>query len=143
MGKLERIWIKRIKFGPMDEFFSTELITHTGIKNIADQNGERQVTLVEKESWNTMMNELKKYINPSAKRANMLINGLSLKESTGKIINIGECKIQIYGETKPCERMDKALPGLRKAMQLNWHGGVYGIITQGGTVKINDEVYFD
>jgi MOSC domain-containing protein YiiM len=140
MGKLEKIWIKRFKRGPMDPVNFAEFIENTGITGNADQNGKRQVTIIEQEKWNLMMKQLKCDLDPSARRANLLISGISLTESRGKILNIGECTIKVYGETRPCERMDEAYNGLRKAMDPNWNGGVYGIIVKGGTIKIGDQV---
>lgn len=143
MAILKKIWIKRSKLGPMDPTQSAELIENKGIKNNADQNGKRQVTIIEKQSWETMLKELGATVDPIARRANLLLEGISLKNSDGKILNIGSCKIKVFGETRPCERMDQAYPGLRNAMQANWNGGVYGVILQGGHIKINDEVYFE
>lgn len=142
MGKLEKIWIKRSKRGPMDKVSSAELIENRGIKNNADQNGKRQVTLIEKEKWQSMMKQLNCDVDPSARRANLFISGLSLTESRGKILNIGNCAIKVYGETKPCERMDEAFQGLRMAMKPDWNAGAYGIIIKGGTINTGDDVHF-
>ena len=143
MAILKKIWIKRSKLGPMDFSSSAELIENKGIRNNADQNGKRQVTIVEQQSWKAMMEGLDAFVDPVVRRANLLLEGISLRNSANKILIIGDCKIKIYGETKPCERMDQAYPGLRKAMQQNWNGGVYGVILHGGKIKINDDVYFE
>ncbi len=142
-GKLEKIWIKRAKRGPMDPVEKALLIKDEGIRSNANQRGKRQVTIIEKEVWREMMHELNADIDPSARRANCMVSGISLRESRGKILRMGDCAIEIYGETKPCERMEEALPGLQDAMQINWRGGVYGVIIRGGEIKPGDVVYFD
>ena len=140
MGKLEAIWIKRVKRGSMDPVCQAELIEQEGIVSNADQRGRRQVTIIEEEIWKTLMAKMNSDINPSARRANLMISGLSLKSSRGRILNIGSCRIRINGETKPCERMDETLAGLKDIMWPDWNGGAYGEILNSGLIKIGDDV---
>src|SRR5690606_26694303 len=66
-----------------------------------------------------------------------------LADSRDRLLRIGECVIDIRGETRPCERMDEALPGLRDAMKPDWNGGVFGTIVVGGVIRVGDPVSFD
>ena len=127
----------------MDSVLSAELIENTGIKNNADQMGKRQVTIIEKEKWESMMKTLKCDGDPSERRANLLLSGISLEKSRGKILNIGNCAVKVFGETRPCERMDEVAFGLQKLMKLNWNGGVFGIVVKQGIINIGDKVFFD
>lgn len=142
-GTLKKIWIKRAKLGPMDPVDSAVLIKNVGILGNANQRGKRQVTIIEEEVWQEMMRELDADTDPSSRRANLMVSGISLQESRGKVLRVGECAIEIYGETKPCERMDESLPGLQEAMQKNWRGGAFGVILRGGEIRPGEVVYFE
>jgi MOSC domain-containing protein YiiM len=139
-GKLRAIWIKRAKWGPMDAVEKAELIAGRGLVGNANQGGRRQVTIIEEEIWQSVMKNLKGTLSPSARRANLLVQGISLANSRGRILQIGECSIRIFGETRPCERMDAALQGLREALQPNWGGGAFGEVLNDGRISVGDEI---
>ena len=143
MGELKTIWIKRAKRGPMDETDRAILVAGRGIEGNANQGGRRQVTIIEEEVWREMMERLGADLHPSARRANLMVAGLSLRDSRSKVLRIGDCRIQIYGETKPCERMDEALMGLRAEMFPDWRGGAYGAVIDGGEIRTGDAVAWE
>ncbi|WP_280771005.1 MOSC domain-containing protein [Salipaludibacillus daqingensis] len=140
MGELRAIWIKRMKRGPMDATNRAILHENQGIENNADQRGKRQVTIMEEEKWESLMTQLNGQLNPETRRANLMVKGIDLEKSRGKVLKIGENLIEIIGETKPCERMDEALPGLKDAMYPRWQGGAYGVILTDGEIEIGDPV---
>jgi MOSC domain-containing protein YiiM len=142
-GRLEAIWIKRMKRGPMDPVAEASLVAGRGIVGNANQGGKRQVTLIEREIWEELMRNLNASVSPSARRANLMVNGIRLAESRGRVLRVGSCRIQIYGETRPCERMDEALTGLREALKPNWGGGVYGEILDDGRIEVGDTVSWE
>jgi len=139
-GKLEKIWIKRGKRGPMDSRRAAQLVAGRGLIDNANQGGKRQVTIIAAERWTELMQELNAWLDPSARRANLLISGLRLENSRGRILQIAGCRLRILGETRPCERMDEALPGLREAMQHNWGGGVFAEVLDDGEIAVGDAV---
>ena len=141
-GVLEAIWIKRMKRGPMDSMESAMLEKGVGLLGNANQGGRRQVTIIEREVWERLMSEVQGTLSPAARRANLLISGLSLKKSRERILFIGCCRIRILGETKPCERMDEAWEGLQKVMRQSWAGGVFGEILDDGEILVGDLVYW-
>ena len=44
------------------------------------------------------------------------MSGVDLANSRGRVVRIGGHRIRVYGETRPCEQMEDAAPGLRAAM---------------------------
>jgi MOSC domain-containing protein YiiM len=142
-GELRAIWIKRAKRGVMDSVERAELKTGRGIVGNTDQGGRRQVTLIEEEIWLDLMSKLGADISPAARRANLLVRGISLEGSRGRIIRVGESRILINGETRPCERMDEALRGLRESMRGRWGGGAYGEVIAEGVIAVGDAVCWE
>ena len=142
-GRLEAIWLKRARRGPMDGVAQAVLETGRGLVGNANQGGRRQVTLIERERFTAQVASLGGPLDPSARRANLMVTGLALANSRGRTLRIGASRIRIFGETKPCERMDEALPGLRAAMYDNWGGGAFGEVTEGGAIAVGDVVEWD
>jgi MOSC domain-containing protein YiiM len=127
----------------MDPVRVAELVAGRGIDGNAGHGGKRQVTIIEQEVWERHVTTLNATLDPSARRANLMISGCPLENTRGRILRIGECRIMIRGETKPCERMDEALPGLRNVMFPNWGGGAFGEVLTGGNVQLGDAVEFE
>ncbi len=142
-GSLDAIWIKRAHRGEMDRVPTATLVAGRGIIGNADQGRRRQVTIIEQEAWDEMMRELPSAVAPKARRANLLVSGVPLAQSRDRILRVGACRLRIGGETRPCERMDEALPGLRAAMQVDWGGGVFGQVLEGGEISVGDEVSYE
>lgn len=137
-GQIVAIWIKRFHRGPMDPAQEAELIAGQGIRGNADQGSRRQVTLIEEEVWQELMTRLGGDLPPATRRANLLLRGVRLADSRGQVLAVGPVRIRIYNETKPCELMDEALPGLREAMYPEWRGGAYGEVLVGGVLRVGD-----
>lgn len=142
-GKLDAIWVKRAHRGNMDPVPTATLIADRGIVGNANQGGRRQVTIIEREVWNRLMERLGAAADPSQRRANLMVSGIPLKDSRGRILRVGGTRIQIMGETKPCERMEEAVSGLRSAMYDDWQGGAFGIVLEDGQIGIGDDVAFE
>lgn len=139
-GRLEAIWLKRVRRGPMDTVDSAELIEDRGLVGNANQGGRRQVTIIEQEVWQELMSDLNAALPPATRRANLMVSGIRLKQSRGFILEIADCRLELLGEVKPCERMEAALPGLREAMYSEWRGGAFGRVLKGGRIAVGDPV---
>jgi MOSC domain-containing protein YiiM len=142
-GRLEAIWVKRSHRGPMDAVFRATLRAGQGIVGSADQGGRRQVTLIECRAWDAAVEELGVAVEPGERRANLLISGLSLAGSRGRTLRVGPCELRINGETRPCERMDEAQPGLRTALGAPWRGGAFAEVLNDAEIELGAPVEWD
>jgi MOSC domain-containing protein YiiM len=111
-----------------------------GLEGNANQGGRRQVTLIEKEEWERRVASLDPAADPSLRRANLLVSNFPLAHSNGRTLQIGNVRIRIYAETKPCHLMDEALPGLRRALRDEWGGGAFGEVLGDGELRVNDAI---
>lgn len=141
-GRVEQIWIKRSKRGVMDAVQHASLIENKGIVGNANQRGRRQVTILESERWQEHLAALDASLDPSKRRANILVSGIALRDSRNQVLQIGAVRLRIAGETKPCERMDEALTGLQAVMRAAWGGGAFAIVLDDGDISVGDEVKF-
>lgn len=142
-GILNAIWIKRFKGGPMDPVPSAGLKAQRGLIDNADQGRRRQVTIIEEEIWNELMEQLDADLDPSVRRANLMVSGIRLARQRGRILRIGDGRIRIYGETKPCNQMEEALPGLLNAMYPDWRGGAFGEVLEDAEIVVGDAVWWE
>jgi MOSC domain-containing protein YiiM len=139
VGRVERIWLKRMKGGPMDECQRVRLVAGHGLEGNANQGGKRQVTILSQETWQRIAGEPSgQVLDPARRRANVLVSGVDLAGSTGRILSLGGLRIRIHGETRPCGQMDAAATGLQARMAEPWGGGVYGEVLDDGEFGVGD-----
>jgi MOSC domain-containing protein YiiM len=142
-GRLEAIWSKRAHRGPMDPLERATLVPGKGLDGSVGRSTRRQVTVIEREVWDRMQEELQAAIPYSARRANMMISGIRLVDTRGKLLRIGETVIKIGGHTMPCERMDEACEGLRAKLEPLWGGGAFAQVITGGVINVGDAVEWE
>lgn len=142
-GRLEGIWLKRAHRGPMDAHASARLVAGEGIAGGIDRSRRRQVTLISREVWDDLMAALGAAVDPSARRANLLVSGVALAHTRGRVLRIGAGRLVIGGELTPCERMDEARPGLRELMRPDWRGGVFAQVLADAVVSVGDPVSWE
>ena len=138
-GRVEALWIKRAHRGVMDPMESVRLVQGKGIDT--DTNfgrSKRQVTIIEKEVFDRVSADLPD-VEPYMRRANVMVSGIRLEDTRDHVLTLGDVQIRIYGETRPCERMDAQVPGLTSALDAGWGGGAYGVVLNDGEITVGDE----
>jgi len=103
----------------------------------------RGVTVLAREAWEAALAEL----DPSAadlawtaRRANLLVEGVALPRAIGGVVRIGAVVLEVTFPTTPCRRMDEAHAGLMKALYQDWRGGITTRVVEGGMVALGDAV---
>lgn len=142
-GRVEALWRKRARRGPMDPADRIRLVEDRGIEDDASfGRSKRQMTVIEKEVFERIAAELPD-VRPYMRRANVMVSSVRLKESRGRVLRLGDVRIRIWGETRPCERMDAQVPGLTAALDPDWNGGVFGLVLDDGEVGVGDEAWLE
>ena len=129
-----------MKGGPMDPADRVQVVAGKGIVGNANQGGKRQVTIVSDRHWGDITASLGQTPDPRLRRANLLVSDVDFTNTRGKILTIGTVRIRIHGETRPCEQMEEAVPGLQAAMSVPWGGGAHGEVLDDGEIAVGDSV---
>ncbi|MEM7414456.1 MAG: MOSC domain-containing protein [Gemmatimonadota bacterium] len=137
-GRVEALWTKRAHRQVMDPTERVSMTRGKGIETDANYGrAKRQVTVIEKEVFDRIRAELPD-VEPYMRRANVMVSGIRLENSRDHVLTLGEVRIRLYGETRPCERMDAQVPGLTAALDPSWNGGAYGVVLNDGDVAVGD-----
>jgi len=139
---LTAIWIKRAKRGPMDPV-TTATLDARGLLGNANRGGRRQVTLISRERWDAVIEALGTPLEPSIRRANLMVSGIDLERSRGRVLRVGSTRLRINGETRPCWQMEEAQPGLQAALDQHWGGGAFAEVLEGGEIRVGDSVAWE
>jgi MOSC domain-containing protein YiiM len=142
-GRVDAMWLKRSHRGPMDAVREVRVSADAGIVGGVDRSRRRQITLIEREVWDRLMGELGGSADPSARRANLLLTGIRLAHTRGRVLRVGEARLEIGGELTPCERMEEVLPGLQSAMRANWGGGAFARVLGDALIHVGDLVEWE
>ncbi len=142
-GTLEAIWVKTAKRGPMKAVSTASMVAGKGIVGNADFGGARQVTIIEKEVFELLQSQVSEDVAPSDRRANLMVSGVDLRDSASKVLCIGDIRIRLQGETRPCGRMEQAASGLQDKMALMWRGGAWGDVLDEGEIQLGDTVAWE
>ena len=143
MGKLEAIWLKRARGGPMDPVDEVVAVDGRGLEGDADFDRNRHVTLIEREVFDRLKGSLDDSVEPVMRRANLLVSGIRLEDARDRMLAVGNLRIHIRGETRPCGQMEEAHEGLMDALDSHWRGGAHGSIVNDATIAVGDEVRWE
>ncbi len=143
MGKLIGIAKREKSRAPMEKLEQASISTELGL--LGDCKGskfpERQITILAIEDWKATLALLRGIdLDWSVRRANFLVGGIKLPRGRGSQIAIGDVIVEVRDQTSPCQQMENAQIGLRKALSGDWRGGVSCRVISGGQIKIGDSV---
>jgi MOSC domain-containing protein YiiM len=141
MGHLVAIARRDKSRAPMQLLEIAEISDQTGVAN--DFRGKarsRKVTLLSARAWAEVCDELGKEIPWTTRRSNLFVDEIDLPRRAGDIVEVGEVRLLINVEVKPCSRMDEQCPGLTQVLSPGWRGGVGCSVLQAGTIRVGDEV---
>jgi MOSC domain-containing protein YiiM len=141
-GRLEAIWMKRMRLGPMDAV-DVATLDARGLVGNANRGGRRQVTIISLERWRELEQVLSATIDPSVRRANLLVSGVDLERSRDRVLRVGATRLRVNGETRPCEQMESAHRGLQEAMRVRWGGGAFAEVLDPGIIRVGDQVEWE
>jgi len=134
---------------PMVERTHGRITCEAGRKG--DQKGVkfrlREIAVLALEQWQEALAELSAQSEDgdvqlpwTVRHANLLVEGIALPRARGGIVRIGPVKLEATYPTQPYRRMDKAYPGLLKALHPDWHGGITTRVMEPGEVRIGDDI---
>jgi MOSC domain-containing protein YiiM len=140
MGRLLGIARAVKKRTRMTELEETEVRLADGV--VGDARGAtpgRQVTVLFREGWEEACGALGVQLPWVIRRANLLVEGVPVPNE-GERLTIGDLILEVTEETKPCQVMEAAHRGLRRALTPLWRGGVCCRVVQGGRIRVGDSV---
>ncbi len=146
-GRLVGIAVRTAHRAPMQPRRSALLSVGGGVEG--DYKGvkhpRRGVTVLAREAWEAALAELggEEGAAPlawTARRANLLVEGVALPRALGGIVRIGPVVLEVTYPTTPCRRMDEVRAGLMKALYPDWRGGITARIVEGGLVALGNPV---
>lgn len=139
MGEVIGIALREKPRAPM------QLLTESDITQAGGVSGDfrggvrgRQVTVLTEEGWQAACAQLGENLPWETRRANLFIRGVDFAGRIGMRLRVGEAVLVITDECDPCSRMDKARPGLRKALLTNWRAGATCRVARAGLVRVGD-----
>ena len=127
----------------MDAVDGALLEVERGLRGNANRGGTRQVTIISQARWAELMDALGTDLSPAARRANLMLSGIDLENSRGRVLRVGDARLKINGETRPCEQMEEAHAGLQALMRERWGGGAFAEVLDGGEIRVGDAVEWE
>jgi MOSC domain-containing protein YiiM len=144
-GRLIGIAVRDAYRAPMQRRDSALLSVGAGVEG--DYKGakhpRRGVTVLSREAWEAALADLGAQADAldwTARRANLLVEGVRLPRAVGAVLCVGDAVIEVTYPTTPCSRMDEARPGLMRALYPDWRGGITARIIEGGRVAVGDRI---
>lgn len=138
-ARIVGIALKTAHREPLEEVESVEVVD-AGLVGNVEQKEHRRVTLMAREDWATVQEELSMDLPWITRRANILVEGMDMAGSMGKTLTVGGVELLVEGETYPCGLMDEYFEGLKLALTPNCRAGVHARVVQGGAIAVGDTI---
>lgn len=124
---------------PVQAVDSVEAVAGQGLVGDRKFGAPRQITVISTEELDEVAEAWGHEIPAGSTRRQITITGAKLNRKKGATIQLGEVVVSVHGDCSPCEEMEESVgPGARAA--LVGRAGVTGIILEGGTIRVGDEV---
>lgn len=133
-----KLWRRPIAGGPMEPCDILELKTDGGVVGDHTFGGSRHLTLIFEDDWNAAAAELGREVDPSGRRANVLLSGGNGQRLVGRTIRLGGVRVEVKSVTSPCAVMERAGKGLMNALKPDGRAGVWGRLLDDGTLRPGD-----
>ena len=127
----------------MDAVDAALLEVERGLRRNANRGGRRQVTIISRARWAELMGALGADLSPAARRANLMVSDIDLENWRGRVLRVGDARLKINGETRPCEQMEEAHAGLQALMRKRWGGGAFAEVLDGGEIGVGNAVEWE
>lgn len=137
------LYLKRAHRGPMDPVREATAVVGQGLEGSVGRSRRRQVTLLELENWQRSTAQVGSDADPSRRRANVVVSGIALARTRGRVLRIGDVRLAVGGELTPCERIDDVQPGLQAALRPDWRAGVFAQVLTGGVIRAGDVIEWE
>ncbi len=125
---------------PMTLQETANVVAGRGIDTENRKTGTREITLICDWAWKRTCEQLDTELPWTTRRANLLTKGIDLPTTIGKTIAIGDVRIKVHDESRPCGLMDEQHAGLRDALKPESRGGVCGEVLVSGVIRVDDSV---
>jgi len=131
-----------VKNGPTEKLDTASFVTNFGLEGDwrSRKNRGRQITLIEAEALEEVARILKLPAIPAgASRRQVLVRGIDLNTTVGKMLRVGPLLIKVEELCDPCRNMETMVgSGAHRAMENR--GGVCARVLEGGTLRPGDTV---
>jgi len=141
MAMVVALYVRPGKREPVSSLHRVIAAEGRGLDGDHKVGGKRQVTLLAREDWEAACREVgRPGLDPGLRRANVVLEGMSLADVIGRRLRLGDVVVEVLGETAPCERMEEVCPGLQQALGPGCRGGVFGRIEAGGEIAVGQDI---
>ena len=97
MGTLQGIWIKETRGEPTTAVDEAKAVAGQGFDGGVGEASTRQVPVLAAEAWAAVEAPLGMSVDPALRRANLLVAGLDLAGTTGRVLRVGYLRLEITG----------------------------------------------